>query len=545
MLSGVRALGIIIAAAGWLATAVGGAWAAEDASAGRRDAWLVAGDSRSLWVVQWLEDSRYQLLHKTAAADPNVIHEGMASSGQPIAIASAGTLYVAYHNHAVQAIEHRTDPQTGLTQYGASQLPPLPAGATLVDFAADRYGPHALLYHAAAADPNDAAAGATDADAESPAARGFVLYALTRGRWTPVGMPPGVPTVRRDDRAIAMQLTVTDEPAHRVALLVKETAADGAEVFRVHHRNGESWRTAAYDIAPAEPWRATAVTGHDVVVERPRATGPLVARVWRAGRPLDAGAFAIPPEAGIDWAAVVYRGRLTIVGRNAAGELLYGQRDLTRAAGERIAMEPLVVRKPSMSALNRHFAMLGLALLAIVFLLAAWRRDPAAAMVQLPESLAVAEPTRRLGAAAIDLAAPLVVAVVATGANPGQILGALSSPFFEPNKLTAPVLIAAGLYVLHTLLSEMFTGTTLGKRLLGLRVVTNDGEPINLWQALLRNLVKPVELMAWPLLLFILLNPGRQRMGDLAARTTVARKAASGNGPSQQGPSDQATDEGE
>jgi uncharacterized RDD family membrane protein YckC len=125
------------------------------------------------------------------------------------------------------------------------------------------------------------------------------------------------------------------------------------------------------------------------------------------------------------------------------------------------------------------------------------------------------------------------------GQSPVGLLTSLVGFFFQPARIDTPVLLVVGLYVAHTLATETFTGMTLGKRILGLRVVSHDGSAANVWQALLRNAVKPVELMAWPLLLFILLNPGRQRMGDLAARTAVVRPAVAKDPPDRQ---DKSTD---
>jgi uncharacterized RDD family membrane protein YckC len=66
-------------------------------------------------------------------------------------------------------------------------------------------------------------------------------------------------------------------------------------------------------------------------------------------------------------------------------------------------------------------------------------------------------------------------------------------------------------------------GQTLGKRLLGLRVRSEDGLPATYWQAFLRRLsfyfeIFPIEA------LFLLLHPKRQRWFDLLAKTIVVRE---------------------
>jgi uncharacterized RDD family membrane protein YckC len=74
-------------------------------------------------------------------------------------------------------------------------------------------------------------------------------------------------------------------------------------------------------------------------------------------------------------------------------------------------------------------------------------------------------------------------------------------------------------------MERYWRGQTLGKRAMGIRVLTTDGQPINLFQALLRNVLRIVDL--WPMGLGTLglfsctLTRRFQRLGDLAAGTMV------------------------
>ena len=81
--------------------------------------------------------------------------------------------------------------------------------------------------------------------------------------------------------------------------------------------------------------------------------------------------------------------------------------------------------------------------------------------------------------------------------------------------------IALGYYIVF----EHRFGGTIGKLMLGLRVVTRYGERISLIQSFIRTLFRPLEAMG-PLALiggaFILLSRHRQRFGDLCANTYVA-----------------------
>ena len=70
-----------------------------------------------------------------------------------------------------------------------------------------------------------------------------------------------------------------------------------------------------------------------------------------------------------------------------------------------------------------------------------------------------------------------------------------------------------------------FNGRTIGKRALGLRVVTTQGVPITGSQAMIRNLIGsvdgPLPFVYLPGLISIFLTSKFQRLGDLAAGTMV------------------------
>lgn len=75
-------------------------------------------------------------------------------------------------------------------------------------------------------------------------------------------------------------------------------------------------------------------------------------------------------------------------------------------------------------------------------------------------------------------------------------------------------------------LCEGIWGRTLGKRLCDLRVVRTDGGHAGLWRALVRTILRTVDLLpAFYLLgaLVIWLTRRDQRLGDLAAGTVVVR----------------------
>jgi uncharacterized RDD family membrane protein YckC len=70
---------------------------------------------------------------------------------------------------------------------------------------------------------------------------------------------------------------------------------------------------------------------------------------------------------------------------------------------------------------------------------------------------------------------------------------------------------------------ESIRGQTLGKVILGLKVVTKNGHPISFMQALKRHVADAVDFCFFGLVAFITIKntPDHQRVGDLLAKTIV------------------------
>ena len=81
--------------------------------------------------------------------------------------------------------------------------------------------------------------------------------------------------------------------------------------------------------------------------------------------------------------------------------------------------------------------------------------------------------------------------------------------------------------ILYFSLFEATFGATPGKVLAGLRVVTVDGRPLDLRAVVIRNLLKPIDYLPILYLLggaAVMLTANSQRLGDIAARTTVVHR---------------------
>ena len=129
---------------------------------------------------------------------------------------------------------------------------------------------------------------------------------------------------------------------------------------------------------------------------------------------------------------------------------------------------------------------------------------------------------RRIGAALLDIVLLTVVfVVVAVVAGDTQTTETSASA-----RLGSGATIAfAALGLLYYGLSEALTGQTLGKRALGIRVAKVDGSHPGPGAIAIRTLLRIVDNLPFAYLvgLIVVLVTGkrRQRLGDLAAGTTV------------------------
>lgn len=82
--------------------------------------------------------------------------------------------------------------------------------------------------------------------------------------------------------------------------------------------------------------------------------------------------------------------------------------------------------------------------------------------------------------------------------------------------------VALTILVLYLLLRDGFRGRSIGKQILGLRVITPAGTGCGYVRSVVRNV--PLVVPVWNLVELVLVLAGRPRTGDLIARTTVAEE---------------------
>lgn len=123
----------------------------------------------------------------------------------------------------------------------------------------------------------------------------------------------------------------------------------------------------------------------------------------------------------------------------------------------------------------------------------------------------------RLVALIIDsiafIIAYFIVAAIASGSTGGGILAAC--------------VVAIGTLVYFPVMEKLY-GASLGKMALSIKVVKEDGSPLQWGDVIVRYLLRIVDGLFAGLVGAILIwsSPMRQRLGDRAARTLVVRKDA-------------------
>jgi uncharacterized RDD family membrane protein YckC len=138
----------------------------------------------------------------------------------------------------------------------------------------------------------------------------------------------------------------------------------------------------------------------------------------------------------------------------------------------------------------------------------------------------LAGPGSRFLAQLIDF--PLQVAILLLGIFAGVSAGALvgNGTLALAGALILAFIIIWGYYPIS---EAAWSGKTVGKYAFGLRVVGDQGEPVQLSQALIRNLVRIVDFLPFFYgigIIALFWNGHGKRLGDLAAGTVVVRERA-------------------
>lgn len=140
--------------------------------------------------------------------------------------------------------------------------------------------------------------------------------------------------------------------------------------------------------------------------------------------------------------------------------------------------------------------------------------------------LVLAGAASRIIAGSLDLVVEIVLLALLALAIFGLVGGGVATALFA-----IAVFVVAYLY--NVLFEVLASGRTPGKRVSHLRVVRQQGSPVDLLASAIRNLVRLVDILPAVYLVgisSILITRQNQRLGDLAADTLVIREAPAERG---------------
>jgi uncharacterized RDD family membrane protein YckC len=149
----------------------------------------------------------------------------------------------------------------------------------------------------------------------------------------------------------------------------------------------------------------------------------------------------------------------------------------------------------------------------------------AAVHIETPEGISFALPLASTSARSLAWAID-VCAITALASSAGKLTEALGA--VNPDAAAAAYVIAYFICSMgySMVLEWHWRGQTIGKRLMGLRVVDAEGLRLQFSQVVMRNLLRFVDIL--PLFYLVggvatVFSSHRQRLGDLAANTVVIR----------------------
>lgn len=135
---------------------------------------------------------------------------------------------------------------------------------------------------------------------------------------------------------------------------------------------------------------------------------------------------------------------------------------------------------------------------------------------------------RRAVAIIIDAILIGVVIGVIGGVLGGAMMAGSDDPAGAAGSLGMIQGVLGLLGVLYLVVMEALTGQTIGKMIMGIRVVRADGTPISWKESIIRNVLRIIDGLLVYIVgaIFIWTSPLKQRLGDKAAGTIVVRTGA-------------------
>lgn len=498
----------------------------------RRSILRVAADEDSLWIAR-VDPDQTQFYRR-----------GVTGQIEPITPLNAAVSRLAVSCERLYVFTEDGDFYAWSGQAWQRELD-LPGRQQPLDLVADACAVYALIPSSSAGEL--AAAADEGAPAQTrPFEVGRATVAIVRydpGAW--VGFAAGPPGLATEGPRAPTLMSVQG----KVYLLARGVGSEQIECLR-YDAPAERWEPAAR-IAPLPDllkfWGVGLARAPAIIVSTRGDDGGEELSVLRLlgtdvgeRRPVALRLSARPPGAGngrCDWAGGFNQHAVLLMTDPVLPPyLLFGQVD-TPPAEETIAIVSLLTRQ---EAPERRFrwlqAVMLFVLFAVLVALFVFRRGAMIATVSLPPGCTQALTLQRLLGFAVDFVPAALIIAFALGvdaqAGLRELFGWAAGSDGASGKFPAARSLmwwgaSCAFHTVYCLVMELLTQRTIGKVLLGTRVLSEAAVPATPVQIVVRNALRLLELMPplWVLGFLVVLSRNRQRLGDIFARTLVVRRA--------------------
>lgn len=483
---------------------------------------LCCGGHDHLWFVTDAKPRGFDLCHHAADAEgPYFKSQGWLAQA-PVAMASwSSRVWVVFTpkieapepRREVFTIEVENNPLFGYVSVPAGRLDiaaPLPGLGKLVSFMGAADGPVALITPTQWAGTG-ISAGQTSAASE-PSLDHPLLLQLRNEQWVELPLPA---EFKGDQPSLLTQGGTKDGEL----CLLTGLPGDSRRCTEFERNSAGQWISGELALDMHQVRSLISIGGQAAAVLTTGPQGPdgsIEIVYLRSGTTVPLA--KLPAPAG-RWEVLGDSGGVRMMQRLMNGTLSMREIEpLTGGVGE----SQVLTVQPLMSA--KRWQAGTLLLSAIFLLLLVWLIKPIPPRpIALPPELAPLPVSARLTAFAIDL--------LPAGLLTALLLRTPISTLFNMPLVTLdleqsiPYLLMAGLMIVHSTINELSKATTMGKSMMGARVVSVDGSPPSTGQILVRNAMKCMVLLVPPLAVAALINPNLQGLPDKIAGTLVVHAA--------------------
>ena len=346
--------------------------------------------------------------------------------------------------------------------------------------------------------------------AAEPVLSAPVLEQLAGAQWAPLPLPEDLPTRGQYRLAVG--------PADGNHLLLLAAPPDQPDRGVLYQWNlQETWEPI--DV-PVDVRRVEAVTRWEtqiVLVLQAATPGQVEIAYLRPGSLVSLG--EVPAPSG-RWGVFGLRDGLRLVEQSNRGGFQIRRIDPitgTLSPAEVMSSQSLFPWR------SLHMPLLFAVAMTVLLLVLILRPAAKATPTKLPPTVAVLPLVPRVLALGIDLAVGGLITILLLKCTPAQLL---QLPMWTADITdAAPSFWLIGITVIHATVGEMVFARSVGKAMLGARVITAQGDCPTLGSILVRNFFKIIVLLIPVLAVLALLNHHLQGLGDLMARTLVVHDA--------------------